>query len=179
MVFHIIVFGHYIHSESRRGKRRCAIGTPILQGIFCTPYPCDSARMPKSQGRMPSGARRKDGPRDSLLLAMGVGFSYQLGLDEAPQNNKGGEEREGENSPGRWGRGGASEQGRGFVWKLGFLVFAEIRKGKRRYFFSNALWIQVACSSPLSRSLEQRACCMYSLSHALSCAVCQPLMSLV
>lgn len=122
VVFHIIVFGHYIHSESRRGKRRCAIGTPILQGIFCTPYPCDSARMPKSQGRMPSGARRKDGPRDSLLLAMGVGFSYQLGLDEAPQNNKGGEEREGENSPGRWGRGGASEQGRGFVWKLGFLV---------------------------------------------------------
>lgn len=37
-----------------------------------------------------------DRSRDSLLLAFGVGFSYQLGLDEPPQRNNGGGEKDGE-----------------------------------------------------------------------------------
>lgn len=45
--------------------------------------------MPGSKGRR---ARAAGGDRaaGSLLLAFGVGFSYQLGLEDPPQSSKGG-----------------------------------------------------------------------------------------
>ena len=44
----------------------------------------------------------RTGDSSRLLLAFGLGFSYQLGLDEPPQGSKGGEDHDGENRPGRW-----------------------------------------------------------------------------
>lgn len=55
---------------------------------------------------------------DSLLLAFGVGFSYQLGLEEPPQSSKGGREEDGESWMWEVGRWGGRERGKGFVRKL-------------------------------------------------------------
>lgn len=59
------------------------------------------------KGRVPSSASGGDGRGGDgrVLLAFGVGFSYQLGLDEPPQSSKGGGEDGGKNRSeevGRW-----------------------------------------------------------------------------
>ena len=105
-----------------------------------------------SQGRRQAARRGRsgDGAGDSLLLAFGVGFSYQLGLDEPPRSSKSGGEDDGENGRGRWA-GGKRERERvrekDSPEKMGGVrPFSEPKK--RRHFKIIALWMDSGAVQP-------------------------------